>query len=394
VPDVEPVPEVPAPVPYPIDDLIQIMRKEAYETRRCQALKSRVDDLLGLSGANARLVPVQFHLYKCMVDCFRRDKKNAFASFYAQVELSRESSKPGRDVGAALPGAEDPRPVVHDPSNSWIHGLPSELASMTVDILGSLRTEPEFLAHRIARLSASQLADLTRPHRNVAAAESVLQPAVGLGRFDLRKIHRILPRTAENPKVSEDLQKDALFLLLHGIFDTSSRRDLQESQRRCDVWSTTCAHVIMDGKPGSNDFCVAILDAFANFYPWSIKPRLEIFLLDLIRSGEFISDSEASQPVDFSQPAELQNARIAVATSEFFVNNLISLLNVLTAGQSSVGIPRGSLDLIRATLGKIADPEKRTRARDFFVSRWYCNSFISNALMYPEVGSNIARPAL
>ena len=183
------------------------------------------------------------------------------------------------------------------------------------------------------------------------------------------------------------MQHDPLSVLLHGTFATSSGPGSQESQRQLDIWATVCAQVIACGKTGSDEFCTAILNSFAALEPWTLEPQLELLLLDSLRSGAFILEGPQHQPVNFTQPAELHNAKIAVATSEFFAKNVERILELITQGPPYLGVPQHCLSLIRAILGKIADPGKRAKAKNFFVSRWYCTIFLSDAITYPEVSA-------
>ena len=374
-------------LPIPFLDLVSIIRRDAYEQVRYQALQSNVSRLLYDCGINGRYIPIQSHLYRRMVECFRSDKKTAFASLYTQsVNIGRS-----RDPNAHILVPELASGIAQSTQEgsatqlSWIQMLPPGSERNVMKFLTSIRTDPCFLADRIARLSSAQLNSLARPYRQSSTPDSVLHPSSIYGKFDPRNFHRNLSRTSDPLPSPEDLLRDPILLLLHGLFDSSAQWGSPERQRQLDAWSSVCARIIEDGKPGSDDFCLTILDAFADFSPWTITPELEIFLLDLVRSGDFIVGSQGNQAVNFSQDNELHNARIAVATSEFFDNALSTLVGLLTRTSVRHGVPRASLDLARTTLEKVQNPEKKVKARSFFISRWFCTSFLSNALIWPEV---------
>lgn len=223
-----------------------------------------------------------------------------------------------------------------------------------------------------------------KPHRQTLAPESVLEASPGYSKFDPRNFQRNLPRKVESSTSSTSMMHDPLFLFLNGIFDPMSRWNSPERNRQLGIWSSVCARIIEEGKPGSDDLCLVVLDSFSEFTPWTVKPELELFLQNLVNTGHFIVDPQADQH-NASLPIEIRNARIAVAISEFFDEATTTLLELITKGTSSAGIPRAALDLVHATLSKIKDTERRNKARSFFVSRWFCTSFLSHALLFPEV---------
>ena len=378
-------------IPIPLLELLGLIHKDTYEQMRYQALQSKVSSLLFDCGINGRFIPIQYHLYRRMVDCYRSDKKTVFASLYAQsLDLGKSSDS---SVLKHSELVESPPGAPQDPSvktRSWIQSLPSSSGRSILKFLKNVRNDSLFLADRISRLSSSQLSNLARPHKQLTAIDSVLHASPVYSKFDPRNFHRSMAKSNETLPSTGDLFRDPMVLLLHGLFDSSSPWGSFERLCQLEIWASVCAKVIEDGKAGSDEFCLTVLDAFAEFTPWAIKPELEMFLMDLVHSGDFLVDSHASQSVDFSQDRELHNARIAVATAEFFENALLTLVGLITRPAPQTGVPQASLDLIRAILEKIQDPEKKAKARSFFISRWYSTSFLSNALLFPEV-NNIFR---
>lgn len=133
---------------------------------------------------------------------------------------------------------------------------------------------------------------------------------------------------------------------------------------------------------GSNEFCFAVLEILADLTPWELGPKLELFLMELMHTGRFItsSTSHVSGAKDFPEPTES-------SIPAFFDSAVDALLDVVT-GSAPFSVPTVSLHLIHATLQKLDDPQKTARARRFFVYTWYCNTFLSSALLYPEVSGS------
>ena len=119
-----------------------------------------------------------------------------------------------------------------------------------------------------------------------------------------------------------------------------------------------------------------------------MKAQLELFLMELMQSGAFLLDPAVVQPMDFTKPEERPTGKDPTV-SRFF-GNALRTLTVLLTDSATPGIPQGVLELIRAILRKVEFPDRKAKAKKFFV-RWYCTSFISNILKYPEVSDFIFR---
>ena len=375
--------------PVVIGEIVRTLRKEKFELERFHALEGRVHSLLGQCGIYQRLLPVHSHLYRLMVDRLVTDNVAAFVSLYSQVTELQQASSDTMHLRSnqGIPISSHRFDASQEHAHFWIQNMPAQFVTGVSRLICKIRTDPSFLADRIIKLSSSQLYDLTRPHKISITTKSIKQSPTGLARFDPRN-HR---KPHADPKDSRELlsamQHDPLVLLIHGIFDVSSISGSKESCQQLDVWSTVCARTIADGKLGSDDLCITILNAFAASEPWILEPQLEILLLDLLRSGAFLFDSSRARSVDFTQPTELHDARLVTATSEFYARSLDRILNLITQGPPELPVPRRTLSLIQATLDKIADSGKKTKAKNFFISRWYIGTFISDAIIFPEVSA-------
>lgn len=368
----------------PMEELILSINNEAHQTRRFISLQSHLQELIRHCGVSGRLIPRQSRLNRLMVGCFKADNSTNFASLYNQSVQLQESCTYSHDLVEAHVGSQSPLQPLLGPATSWIHTLPPGIQTGVSQLFHRIRTESSFLATRIANLSSSQLIKLAHPHRLSASSDIILQ-ASGMSKYT----HGASPQKVSKPKEDSasqlGLQRDPLLLLVHGLFDTSFGPTSRESQRQCSIWSTTCARVIEAAKPGSDEFCTAILDAFGNMYPWPMKAQLELFLMELMQSGSFLLYPAAIQPVDFTNPEGRPTGKDPTAF-EFFASAL-KTLTILLTGSFSPAIPHGALELIRAILRKVESPDKKTKAKKYFV-RWYCTSFLSNILKYPEVSNS------
>ena len=371
----------------PLLELLETIRKDQYERQRYHNLRQHLNRLLQDCGKTGRSLALHHQLYRHIARCFQDDRKTVFVSLYAQSPLITRSEN--LDIPEPLQAGsvwETGGPANRSKSSSsWIQKLPHRSQKSIVDFLSSIRNDSSFLADRIAKLSSFQLKNLARPYRQQPVTDSLLRSSPGLGRFDPRSLHRSPARSTDNLPTVEEMIRDPVFILLHCVFDSSSLVGSREKSRHLDIWSSVCARIIEEGKPGSDDFCLSIADSFARSSPWPLESEMEMFLTGLLNSGAFVLQPEVNQVVNFAEPTESNKTAFATAVGEYFEQALQTFMDLLVGDFPSNCGPRTGLDFVRTTLLKIHSLEMRTKARNFFISRWYCASFLSSALVYPEV---------
>lgn len=377
-------------LPPPLKELIQMIRKDHYEEVCLQSLQCQVHEHLHRCALLRRCNQLQSHLYLQMIEQFRSENKAGFDVLYKESVKLRKSCPTDTILHFGMEdfqGGQKSNLGDQPHLASWFYRVSTSARSLIGDLLQRLRTDPGFLTSRLTTLSYSQMCALGQYHHRSAAAASMsqVQKFVFGGPANTWSREQPAQVPGSHDQVRSILRQSPLSLLLHSVFDDTCDSGCLEYQRRIDVWSTACAQVIIDGKRGSDELCMHILDGFARSQPWSLKLQLESCLVKLVQDGAFVLDSLGNQPVDFTKPTELSNARVAVATSEFFGKGVRTLIDLITCNPPHMSMPNEVLDLIRNVLGKIKSPEKRIKARNFFVSRWYCASFLSDALIYPEV---------
>ena len=373
-----------------------MVRKDQYEEVCLRSLQHQVHKHLRRCALLQRGNHLQSHLYRLMIDHFRSEDKLGFGLLYNDSRRLRELCSTDATFHFDMQNSQGGHKVNSGDQGhlaSWIYGVSTGARDLISDLLQRIRTDSGFLAGRLTTLSHSQMCALGQSHHLPAATASVspVQKYVFGGSAGSWNRDHSAQDSGNHGRASSTLQQSPLSLILHSLFDSTCEGGCLEYQHRIDVWSTACAQVIMDGKRGSDELCMHILNEFTRSRPWSMQLQLEPCLLKLIQDGAFLLDSLGTQPVDFTKPAELSNARVAVATSEFFEKAMRNVIDLITRSPPTMSMPAVILDLIRNVLGKIKSPEKRTKARNFFVSRWYCASFLSNALIYPEVRTTVRR---
>ncbi|KAI4120420.1 MAG: hypothetical protein LQ338_007034 [Usnochroma carphineum] len=369
-----------------LDKLKDVISLEQYLRSQASSLQDTLDRRTLEEGLNRRLLPILSMAYEALLDCYQSGDQVGFANLYQTCEDLQEACK-GHILEPVSNG--DLRHPVQDPKQPaprklWFEKLPEDCQEHFLDFLTRLRADTDFLADRLSALSFAEFTDLS-------SSSFVSQSSASVFRAHNQRKTSGYTRTSSIPDGSPPLEKlrrfpegDPFFVLFHCVFDSASGSWTHEYAQRIQVWSTACARVITEGKPGSDDFTIATLDAFSQNNTWCLAPRLETYIGKMLQDGAFLLNPVSKGLANFNEPLEIRNANAAIATSKFFDKALKELLGILLDASPANMTMDGQLDFIRYTLQKIPTSEIRTRARSFIVSRWYISSFLSRILSYPE----------
>lgn len=368
------------------DDLARLVELEYYAGRSAQTAQADRDELFLSSALARRLLQSSSLAHRSMVDQFRHNDHGGFAASYKACEDLVDECVPGEDLRQAhdpSPYAgdiEQGREAVYSQSTSWIQRLSGAHQEDILAFLSTIRTDRTFLSDCISRLSVSEVTALTSSLQFPGSSDSVFPNHFGGQVRSNGKDRRSGISSPAVDAIREFHRNDGLFALLHGVFDGSSRH---ECLLRADVWSSTCARILAEGKQGSEDFLMTMLEAFSGFQEWKLKPKMEMYLMKLLNQGAFLLDPP--QPTDFKQPVEIRNAQAVIAVSNFFDNALRELFQLIADDRPQIGVPEIALNFSHAILSKIQDPKIRLRTITLIATRWYFSSFLSNVIVYPEV---------
>lgn len=362
--------------PVAFEQLQSVIAREKDHVCRANNLRQRLKHLRLICGLERRLLRISASIYHSMAGHFHTADRTRFLDAYdAGQEVLDAFYFSNNTTG-------DVDPDLASGSPDWIEVLPLVHQGNFLDFLAKLRSEPSYLADCLSSLTPTELVALTSNYRSANVLVSVLpgRPNPKPQRFGKH------PGVASRNRWSLDYgQEDPFFVLFYGIFDDSQGPETWEYCQRIEVWAHVCSKVMVDAKRGSDEVVTTTLDAFASLQEWSLKPRLESYLADLLRRGAFLLESATDQgPTDFEEPLEIRNAKAAISASEFFERSIQNLFTLL-ADHLPNTTPPGLRDLIRSVLGKLEDSKVRNRAEVFMLSKWLFCSFISNMLIYPEV---------
>ena len=379
-----------------LEELAHFVDLEQYYRHRTGLCQAKRNQLSLSCGLDKRLISTLTVAYGNMIDQYKTDDQAGFAGLYDACEQLTEScdmsSRPVEDPPPSI--ERNPTLAEGGKSRPYIQRLSTDHQEAIMAFLTQIRTEPFFLAERISDMSSSELTALTSSYHPAGIDYSVLQNH-SHGKT------QIYSRDSQMMKLSRRMDnlhrfhnEDPFFAMLHGVFDASAKPGSRECLRRTDIWSTVCAQnfvkAFTETRPGSDELAIATLDAFANFHDWPLKPKVETYLMRTLFEGSFLIDAPSKQPVEFSEPIEMHNAKAAIAEADFFENALTGLLDLLTKDSNGQAVPQSALVFSHAVLRKIDDPKLRLRAKRYIVCSWYFATFISSILVYPEVCCSLA----
>lgn len=367
-----------------LDDLARLVERDFHAGRSAESVQTNLEELFLSSALARRLLHSSSLAYRSMVDRFRNNDHGGFAASYKACEdLVDECVRQEHLRQAHVPCIGDNGlglEALDSQPQPWIQKLSAAHQDDILLFLSKIRTDRNFLSDCISRLPLSEITALTSSHQFSRSSDSVFQNPLG---SQIRNDEKDLRGGLATPAVvalQEFHKNDSLFALLQGVFDGSSKH---ERLLRADVLSTACARILAEGKHGSEDLLMTMLEAFSSFQDWKLKPKMEMYLMKLLNNGAFLVDPP--QPTDFKQPVEIRKAQAVIAGSNFFDNSLRELYQLLADDQCQIGVPEDALEFSHALLSKIQDPRIRLRTKTLIATRWYFSSFISNVIVYPEV---------
>ena len=375
-------PAIAAVSPVSLGQLTSLIALEKDYIFRANNLRERLKNLRLSCGLNRRLLHISASAYRSMVAHFKTADQMRFLEFYDAGQGITETTSFGANTfGASHTDANDTGTGLASGSPNWMEMLPPVHQENILRFLNRIRSETDYVAECLSRLSSTKLVAFTSHYQSGNILDSVLPGRSNMKGQRLGKDPGVTPRDLWPRELGQD---DPIFILLHGVFDDSLGPGSWEYHQRIEVWATACARVMVGGRRGSDEIVTTTLDAFASLQEWTMKPRLESYLTQVLRKGAFLLESPTNQAMNFEESVETRNAKAAVSASNFFESSVQGLFTLL-ADNLPQTIPLDLRNLMRSMLGKIENSKIRIRAEIFLVSKWFFGTFISNLLVYPEV---------
>ena len=376
--------------PTTLAELAHLVRLRRDLSRKYSRLRQRLYGTLVSNELFARLALCGDLAQNTLVDYLRLDDKRGFARLHDALHDVRLSCDATRRYAFMEPGLDVPMPEEIGteklpPFPTFLDQIPPKMRDDLLHFLSEIRTNPDFLAGRIASLSASELLSFSPFFQSLEPIDSVLSTH-GRGKLPGSSNRRGTAHVSSPVEQVISFQRhDPLSGLLCAVFGKSGGPLAPEDLRRTDVWSSTCARLITEETRGGEHFMRVVLNAWATMREWPGKRSLELYLGKVLQDGTFLLDTADGQSPGVRPYSDPQASRDSFAAEAFYDRALKQLFEMIDDRPSIGGIPQGVLELGFAIVKKLKDSKKQRAARNFIIYKWFFSCFLWNAIVNPEV---------
>ncbi|KAF2402959.1 hypothetical protein EJ06DRAFT_554510 [Trichodelitschia bisporula] len=385
-----------------LSELAHLIRLQKYQEQRRAHSRVRLHRWLVSAALSSRLLHCGELAYRTLIENFRSDDRKSFATLYNAIHDVRSSCDATRRYALLEPDMETGKTRLSSKAettnfSTFMHELPSQVRNPLIEFVSEIRTNPDFLAARIASLSQAEFFALTGFRPPLDPQESVMALSKNA---PMKKPVSSVPSPVE--RLLSFQRHDPVSALIYTVFASSSGPDSAEDLRRTDAWATTCARLITEAKPGSTRLIGSVLDAWAGMRDWPAKVNIELFLMQVLQEGQFILEKADTQPSKTGALGDMVEAtakQLEYAAEEFFDRSVKKLFDVIDDEPSAGGMPEGVLEIGSAILKKLSHAKKLRHAAEIvIIHRWFFSSFLLSALIFPEShgimsGYHISKPA-
>jgi hypothetical protein len=383
-----------------LEELAHLVRLSKYQERKRANTRIRLQRSLISTALSARLTRCGEIAHRNLVDSFRKDDKDNFATLYNAIHDVRSSCDELRRYAVMEPDMESVSSLalgssesLDTPTNSvvgtgplktitpFLHDISASARDTFLDFISQIRTNPDYLATRICSLTSSELNAFLASHKGLEPVESVLP-------FHSRATPRTHASAAGKNGISADIERllsfqrhDPLSILIHACFANSAGPDSSEDQRRTDMWATALARLISEPKSTGEHFLISVLNIWTLMRDWSGKSSMEWYLMKILEDGSFLLDRAEDQHgtrfnvSDWNQSDE-------TAAKEFY-NSAVHDLFEMVDDEDATGIPEGLLELGNAILKKLDHKYVENTSR-WLVWRCLFFVFLLGVIIHPE----------
>ncbi|KAJ5894574.1 hypothetical protein N7495_006265 [Penicillium taxi] len=354
----------------------QSQRKQAQRKR----LEKRLRAIKVSIGVSARLIRIGSTVQRGLVEALKQDDKANFAALYHMLYDLQESCSSISECDN-----HDELESSHEMNHSsdFFHQLSPQSRSDLLDILRLVRSDPQFLVDRLRSLTPSQLATLTAPATTLDPGDPAFPSSSSSSRpRGQYPFNRTYVQTASFKDHAYAFERtDPLSILLCNVYAAPMEPESPEARLQMETWSSVCAQLMSHGSSRFYPLIGQILSSWAAGSNWKARPKFELYLMDILQTGAFLLEPiDAPAGLDFST-STLDPLRTEVA-EEFFASAVDDLFRVLDDPDG--GFPCTVLKFAKAVLGKLNNPESRSRFIEYLFLQWFFPKFLYSALTYPE----------
>ena len=392
-----------------LEELAHLVRLSKFQERKRANTRIRLQRTLVSTALSARLVRCGELAHRNLVDCFRGDDKKTFASLYnAMIDVRKSCDETRRYAllepemelhgllsydnvetptgsvagGAASPGAVSP----------FLSEISASSRETILNFLTQIRTNPLYLATRLASLNNLELAALTNFHQALEPIESVLpyhsrpsgrgtsSNAGGSAAGTSGGRHSTQERSAIERLLSFQ-RHDPISALIYTCFANSAGPDSAEDKRRLSIWANACARLISEGTTGSEQTLISVLNVWVSMRDWSGKSNMEWYLMKILEDGAFLLDRAEDQHGTRFNLADW-SSKDQIAAEEFYARAVDELFEVID-DEDTTGIPEGMIELGNEILKRL-DKSLVETTRKWLVSKYLFTVWLLGVVIHPE----------
>ncbi|KAL4870227.1 hypothetical protein BDV12DRAFT_195607 [Aspergillus spectabilis] len=381
------------PIPLPVEErpkvsfeeLASRYRQNQHKQARRKKLEQRLNATKVSLGVSARLIRIGATVQRGLVDRLKHDDKaNFIALYHTLVDLQEPCSLAARrhlhqpdsweDWSSSGESALDRAP------DFFLQLSPQSRADL-LDILQSIRTDPQFVFERLCSLTPAQLSALISSSVSSweVGGDPSFRPASRSRISSLNSKTGAVSAIPFKERVLAFERTDPLSTLLYNVYAAPLDSEAPEARLRLDMWSSVCAKLIADGASRSYALIDHILTLWSTGSDWKAKPKFELYLMDILQTGAFLLEHVEPPPGFDIDPIDPLRTDVA---EEYFVSTVDALLDILD--DPDAGLPQSVAQLSKAILQKLDRQDCHDRFLDFLFVQWFFSKFLYGALTYPE----------
>ncbi|KAK3359668.1 hypothetical protein B0T25DRAFT_448730 [Lasiosphaeria hispida] len=403
-----------------LEELAHLVRLSKYQERKRANTRTRLQRSLVSTALSARLMRCGEIAHRNLVDCFRGDDKKTFAALYNAVIDVRKSCDETRRYALLEPEME----LLHPPglassesldtptgsvsgasaapgtsSSPFLNEISASARETILNFLSQIRTNPQYLATRIASLNNLELAALTNFHQALEPIESVLpyhssrpsgRGGPGSSTFSGSSTsgsaggpggrHSTQERSAIERLLSFE-RHDPISALIYTCFANSAGPDSAEDKRRISIWANACARLISEPTTGSEQTIISVLNVWVSMRDWAGKSNMEWYLMKILEDGAFLLDRAEDQHGTRFNLSDW-TSKDQIAAEEFYARAVDELFEVID-DEDTTGIPEGLVELGNEILKRL-DKNVVESTRKWLVSKYLFTIWLLNVVIHPE----------
>lgn len=368
------------------------LRLHRLQESRVGILKQQQRTLQRALALSKRLSRTLSQVQDGLVETLKNGDKTGFANAYhATLDLKDTCSSLWNGGTKAFDPSSEDRPIVsaREPDSlTFMDRLPAGSRADVLHFIHLLRTNSSFMVDRIKRLNPSQVSALASYPKKQTPKDSIFA-SMARGTSQASQLKRNAAFSNSLKDTAWSLERTTpISALLFNLYSALPSPDAGDDLMRLDTWSSVCADLYSHSDQAYHYLLIEVLNAFASLHEWRAKPRIDLFLMNLLQTGSFLLEpvedniSSSDYPFPASDPLRTEEAE------EFFDNAVRELFAILDDGDG--GLPFGAIHFASAVLGKLDDTGKQSSFRGFLFYTWYFCEFLFSALTMPEVSRYIA----